>query len=248
MMIEPVSPVSDATLKKLDNVSSATVLGQLARRGYVNTWMEGVRPLSPGIHLAGRAVTLRFLPTRPDLQERIARGGSGREFNDTPRWDALEKLGPGDVLVADAMGRSHTSTGGDVVYSRVLTKGAAGIVTDGGIRDGHKVAAYGFPVFAGGSTPTIGEPFILPYSVNEPVQCGGVLVWPGDVLVGDDEGVVVLPSQLADEIADEALEHEEIEQALLEHVMEQGVSPRDYYPFNEDTKRLHEEWKSRRDG
>ena len=111
MMIEPVSRVSDATLKKLDNVSSATVLGQLARRGYVNTWMEGVRPLSPGLHLAGRAVTLRFLPTRPDLQERIARGGSGREFNDTPRWDALEKLGPGDVLVADAMGRASTSTG-----------------------------------------------------------------------------------------------------------------------------------------
>ena len=121
-------------------------------------------------------------------------------------------------------------------------------MTDGGIRDGHKVAAYGFPVFAGGSTPTIGEPFILPYSVNEPVQCGGVLVWPGDALVGDEEGVVVLPSQFADEIADEALEHEEIERALLEHVMEQGVSPRDFYPFNEDTKRLHEEWKSRREG
>ena len=247
-MIEPVSRVSDATLAKLETVSSATVLGALAKRGYVNTWMEGVRPLSPGRHLAGRAVTLRFLPTRPDLQERVARGGAGREFNDTPRWDALEKLGPGDVLVADAMGRAHTSTGGDVVYSRVLTKGAAGIVTDGGIRDGHKVAAYGFPVFAGGSTPTIGEPYILPYSVNEPIQCGGVLVWPGDVLIGDDEGVVVLPSQFADEIADEALEHEEIEQALLDHVMEKGVSPRDYYPFNEDTKKLHEEWKSRRDG
>ena len=247
-MVEPNSRVSPETLDKLSSVSSATVLGLLAKRGYVNTWMEGVRPLSPGRHLVGRAVTLRFLPTRPDLQELIARGGAGREFNDTPRWDALEKLGPGDVLVADAMGRSHTSTGGDVVYSRVLTKGAAGIVTDGGIRDGHKVAAYGFPVFAGGSTPTIGEPFILPFSVNEPVQCGGVLVWPGDVLVGDDEGVVVLPSQFADEIADEALEHEEVEQALLDHVMEKGVSPRDFYPFNEDTKRLHEEWKSRQEG
>ena len=128
-----------------------------------------MRPLSPGLHLAGRAVTLRFPADAPrSAGAHCPRGKRPRVQRHAPRWDALEKLGPGDVFVADAMGRASTSTGGDVVYSRVLTKGAAGIVTDGGIRDGHKVAAYGFPVFAGGSTPTIGEPFILPYSVNEP--------------------------------------------------------------------------------
>ncbi len=247
-MAEPVEKVPDSTLRKLESVSGATVLGLLLKRGYEHTWMRGVRPLAPGRHLAGRAVTLRFLPSRPDLQERIARGGQGREFNETPRWDALERLRPGDVLVADAMGRPDASTGGDVVYSRVLTSGAAGLVTDGAVRDGHKVAKYGFPVFAGGSTPTVGEPHILPYSVNEPVQCGGVLVWPGDALIGDDEGVVVLPSQLADEVADEAVEHEEIEQAVLEHVIERRISAKTFYPFNEETKRVYEEWKSRRRG
>ena len=109
------------------------------------------------------------------------------------------------------MGRSLTSTGGDVVYSRILTRGAAGLVTDGAVRDGHRVTAYGFPVFACGSTPTVGEPFILPYSVNEPIQCGGVLVCPGDVLIGDEEGVVVLPAQLADEVADQEDARETVE-------------------------------------
>ena len=247
-MDQTTTRVANAALRKLDNVSGATVLGCLMKRGYVHTWMEGVRPLASGRHLVGRAVTLRYLPTRPDLQQRIARGAEGREFNETPRWDALERLGPGDVLVADAMGRSLTSTGGDVVYSRILTRGAAGLVTDGAVRDGHRVTAYGFPVFAGGSTPTVGEPFILPYSVNEPIQCGGVLVCPGDVLIGDEEGVVVLPAQLADEVADEAIEHEQMEEALLEHVMERRISPKTFYPFNDETRRIYEEWKERRGG
>ena len=150
------------------------------------------------------------------------------------------------MLVADAMGLGKTSTGGDVVFSRILTKDAAGLVTDGGVRDGHKVIRYGYPVFAGGSTPTVGEPSILPYSVNEPVQCGGVLVWPGDVILGDDDGVVVLPSGLAEEIVDECEHHDEVEQAVLDYTQRERVSPRYFYPFNEETERIYLEWKSTR--
>jgi len=89
----------------------------------------------------------------------------------------LESLGKGDVWVGDAMSLTRVSTGGDMVFFRILTLGAAGLVTDGAVRDSHKVVKYGFPVFAGGSTPTIGQPNILPYKVHEPIQCGGVLVW-----------------------------------------------------------------------
>lgn len=247
-MVDPSARVSDALLKKLSGVSNATVLGLLLRRGYAKVYMEGVKTLAPGRRLAGRAVTLRYLPSRPDLQKRIALSKTADGMNDTPRWRALEALGPGDVLVADAMRLGGVSTGGNVVFSRILTKGAAGLVTDGAVRDGAKVAEYGYPVFAGGSTPTVGEPNILPYSVNEPVQCGGVLVWPGDVILGDDDGVVVLPSQLAAEILPEAARHDDEEEALLDHTMKSRVSPSKFYPFNEETKKLYEDWKRRRYG
>lgn len=242
-MIEPTAPVSDELLERYQSVSNATVLGLLAKRGYTKVYMEGVRSLALGRKLVGRAVTLRYLPSRPDLANRIATGRHGEGFNETPRWQALESLGPGDVFVGDAMGLGNVSTGGDVVFSRIVTKGAAGLVTDGGVRDGHKVAQYGYPVFAGGSTPTIGEPNILPYEVNGPVQCGGVLVWPGDVILGDDEGIVVLPAQLGGELIDEAVHHDEVEQAVLEHTQREKISPKFYYPFNEETEKIYEEWR-----
>ena len=244
-MVEPTAQVSDELIERLKNVSNATVLGQLLRRGYDKVYMEGVHSLAKGRRMVGRAVTLRYLPSRPDLGERVATGEQGEGWNETPRWRALEALKPGDVFVGDAMGLSGVSTGGDVVFSRILTQKAAGLVTDGGVRDGHKVIEYGYPVFAGGSTPTVGEPFIMPYEVNEPVACGGVLVWPGDIIMGDDDGIVVLPSQLAAEIIEEAEHHDEVEEAVIEHTQREGISPKAFYPFNEATDRLHAEWKKR---
>jgi 5-oxopent-3-ene-1,2,5-tricarboxylate decarboxylase/2-hydroxyhepta-2,4-diene-1,7-dioate isomerase len=245
LLVEASAVVSNELLEKYRSISNATVLGQLLKLGYTKTYMNGVRSLAPGRRLVGRAVTLRYLPSRPDLAKRVATGGHGEGFNETPRWQALEKLGPGDVFVGDAMGLGGVSTGGDVVFSRILTQGAAGLVTDGGVRDGHKVTRYGYPVFAGGSTPTVGEPNILPYEVNAPVQCGGVLVWPGDVILGDDDGIVVMPSQLAEELLPECIEHDEIEQAILEHTQKNRISPKSFYPFNDETMKVYEAWKKR---
>ena len=246
-MTQPMTEVTADLVERFHGVSNATVLGQLWRRGYDKVYMSGVASLAEGRRLAALAVTLRYLPSRPDLQSLIATGEHGEGFNETPRWQALEVLSPGDVLVADAMGKSDVSTGGDVVFSRILSRGAAGLVTDGAVRDGSKVVRYGFPVFAGGSTPTIGEPNILPFQVNEPIQCGGVLVWPGDLVLGDDDGVVVCPSGLAAEIIDECERHDEIEAAVLDHTQREGVSPSQFYPFNDDTERIYEEWRRRRD-
>ena len=244
-MVDVAVRVSDELLDKYRSVSNATVLGELSRRDYKKVYMNGVHSLAKGRRLVGRAVTLRYLPSRPDLQEYVTRGGHGEGFNETPRWDALEALTPGDVLVADCMGMGDTSTGGDVVFSRIVSQRAAGLVTDGAIRDGHKVVLYGYPLYAGGSTPTIGEPNVLPYEVNEPIQCGGVLVGPGDVILGDDDGIVVLPAQLAEDIYDDCVHHDEVEQAILEHTMREGTSPKLFYPFNADTEKIFEEWKAR---
>ena len=238
-MVDVAVRVSDELLDKYRSVSNATVLGELSRRDYKKVYMNGVHSLAKGRRLVGRAVTLRYLPSRPDLQEYVTRGGHGEGFNETPRWDALEALTPGDVLVADCMGMGDTSTGGDVVFSRIVSQRAAGLVTDGAIRDGHKVVLYGYPLYAGGSTPTIGEPNVLPYEVNEPIQCGG------DVILGDDDGIVVLPAQLAEDIYDDCVHHDEVEQAILEHTMREGISPKLFYPFNADTEKIFEEWKAR---
>ncbi|MFW6174961.1 MAG: hypothetical protein ACOC5K_04205, partial [Chloroflexota bacterium] len=128
-MTEPTAQVSDETLSRLSGVSNATVLGLLLRRGYRKVYMEGVKPIVPGRRLCARAVTLRSLPSRPDLAERIATGQHGEGFNETPRWQALETLSPGHALVTDAMRLGNVSTGGNVVYSRILTRNAAGLVT-----------------------------------------------------------------------------------------------------------------------
>ncbi len=243
-MNESSKKVSDELLDRFRNISNATVLGQLLRLGYDKVYMMGVDSLAKGRRLVGRAVTLQYLPSRPDLASMIATGEHGDGFNETPRWQALELLSKGDVLVADAMRQAKTSTGGDVVFSRILTQNAEGLVTDGAVRDGNKVIRYEYPVFAGGSTPTVGEPNILPYAVNGAIQCGGVLVMPGDIILGDDDGVVVLPSHLAEDIADECIRHDEIEQAVLEHTQTSRVSPKFYYPFNQETERIYREWKS----
>lgn len=142
-MVDAVVRVSDELLKKYESLSNATVLGELSRRDYKKVYMTGVHSLAKGRRMVGRAVTLRYLPSRPDLQEYVTRGGHGEGFNETPRWDALEALTPGDVLVADCMGMGDTSTGGDVVFSRIVTQKAGGLVTDGAIRDGHKVVLSG---------------------------------------------------------------------------------------------------------
>ena len=177
-MAEPLANVSDELLARYRDISNATVLGQLLRRGYEKVYMLGVESLAKGRRMVGRAVTLQYLPSRPDLQSIIATGQHGSGFNETPpRWQALEALGKGDVLVADAMGMSKTSTGGDVVFSRILTQDAEGLVTDGAVRDGHKVVRYGYPVFAGGSTPTVGRAKYpaLPSQRTDPMRrCLGV--------------------------------------------------------------------------
>lgn len=245
--------VTDDVLERLGRSETATVLFLLMARGigrkygYGPIWMEGVKTLAPGRRLIGRAVTLRNLPSRPDLQQRIAVSSTADGMNDTPRWRAVEACGPGDVFVSDALGQSNVSVGGEIVFMRLKQRGAAGLVTDGAIRDAANVVDFGLPVFAGGATPTVGETRIMPYEVNVPIQCGKVLVWPGDIVMGADDGVVVIPASLAGEIADEAERHGAVERAIMDYVERERSSPSRFYPFNEETYALYERFKEAAD-
>jgi regulator of RNase E activity RraA len=238
--------VSEETLSAIGRLGTATVHYLLMMRGIGRKYgagpirMEGVASLAPGRRLVGRAVTLRYLPMREDLQALVATSRGADGMNATPRWRVVEACGPGSVLVSDALGLSDVSTGGEIVYGRLHLRGAAGVVTDGAIRDAGPVVAMGWPVFAGGRTSMVGETRIMPYEFGVPIQCGRVLVWPGDVILGDDDGVVVIPSGLADEIARNGAQHEAVEESVLDVMRRENVAPSAYYPFNADTYALHE--------
>jgi regulator of RNase E activity RraA len=188
--------------------------------------MEGVLPYTPGQRLAARARTLRYLPPRPDLLAEVSRG------EDAPEYRAMARCGPGDVLVADIMGDARPCIFGDVKAMQLKMNKADGIVTDGGIRDLDVMNAenYNLIIYATGRTPYGGAPWAIPAEENVDIQCGGVLVRPGDVLVGDGDGVVVVPSWFAAECVEIVEEHEAVEAYIKEKIQAEGVRPGRYYP------------------
>ena len=240
-MVDVAVRVSDELLDKYRSVSNATVLGELSRRDYKKVYMNGVHSLAKGRRLVGRAVTLRYLPSRPDLQEYVTRGGHGEGFNETPRWDALEALTPGDVLVADIQGDAKTVVAGDVKLLQLKMNNADGVVIDGAIRDLDVLRDedYGLTVYATARS-LHGGPNASPAEEDIQIQCGGALVRPGDVMVGDDDGVIVVPSWMAAEVLEYATEHEEVENYIKEKIAAENVAPGKYYPPQQES---FEEWR-----
>ena len=220
----------------LRTVSCATLTAQLRRRGIRNTFLGGLRPTRPDLRLLGYAHTLRYVPLREDVTE-------PGELNAQKR--AIEAIGPDEVLVIEARGEAGAGTIGDILALRALRRGAAGIVTDGGLRDSPAVTRLDIPTYF--QTPHANVLGLLhhPLESNVPVACAGVLVMPGDVIVGDAEGALVLPAALAEEVARDALEQEEREAWAVERV-DAGESIRGVYPLSEERRAEFEEWRSRR--
>ena len=216
-----------AVLDSLRDISVATLVDALNRKGYRSSFMLGVRSLSPGQKLVGRAVTLRFLPNRADLLEETRRGP------DSPEYSAMDLCGPGDVLVVDGMGLPYASIGGEIKFHRLKQRSAEGIVTDAAIREAAVVRKYGLKLFAQNSTAKQGSTDFLPYGVNEYIHCGGVLVRPGDYIVGEDDGVVVIPHHIVQDVIAEAREHRRLEQFILQRLDQENVSPGNYYPIGD---------------
>ncbi|RSM64289.1 fumarylacetoacetate hydrolase family protein [Actinoplanes sp. ATCC 53533] len=222
------------TAALLNGVSTATLSSVLRKRGLEHMFIEGVRPARPGLRLLGTAHTLEYLPLREDLF--AARGGG---MNAQKR--AVEEIGPGQVLVIGARGEAGSGTIGDILALRALRRGATGIVTDGGLRDSPSFAALDLPTYHGPAHAAVLGRRHVPWAVGVAVACGGVLVEPGDVLVGDGEGVIVIPPGIAADVAVEAAEQERQERFIYAQVAA-GAPIEGLYPLGPARKAEYQAW------
>ncbi len=226
--------LTDELVAKINSVGTATLSSQLRRRGLNNVSIDGLSPTQPGKRLVGRAHTLRFVPNREDL---FTSHGGG--YNAQKR--AFDALGPGDVLVVEARGETGTGTVGDILALRAQVRGAAGIVTDGGVRDVDAVTAIGLPTYHAGAHPAVLGRRHVPWDTDLTIACGGATVQPGDVIVGDGDGVLVIPPGLIDELVSDAIEQERQEQFIAEQVAA-GVGIDGLYPMNNQWRAKYQEW------
>jgi regulator of RNase E activity RraA len=223
----------------LANVSTATLTTILLKKGLRNVWMRGTRPLrSGGPRRIGRAFTLRFVPAREDL--------ATPESWSSPRSTraAIEAMPSGCIAVVDAMGITDAGIFGDILCSRMKKRGAAALVTDGVVRDVAGVLGTGLPVWCSGvaAPPSVaGLTFV---GWQEPIGCGGVAVYPDDVVVADEDGAVLIPQKMLDEVVAAAPEQERMEAWILEEV-DKGVPLPGLYPMNAETKARYEAGKKK---
>lgn len=222
--------------KALRKVSTATLTSQLLKRGYRNTFLTNVRPIRPELRMLGYAYTLRYIPMREDLDLQQV------EYDNETNIQRLtvEEIGPGDVLVIDARNDATAGTLGNILATRMSVRGAAGIVSDGCIRDYPAFTTIDIPTYTQGQHAALSSIRHHPVDRNVPIGCGGVMVVPGDVVVGDAEGVVVIPAAIAEEVALDAFEQEKLEAFILKKIRG-GASIRGVYPADEQTRREFEE-------
>ena len=230
----PRHELTDETRKLLRTVGTATLSAQLRKRGLHNMTIDGVRPTRPDLRLVGTARTLRYLPLREDL---FAEFGGG--MNAQKR--AVEGLGPGDVLVMEARGDNTAGTIGDILALRAHVRGAAGIVTDGGLRDSVAVTALDIPTYHGGEHPSVLGRRHVPWETDTVIACGDTTVRPGDILVGDADGVVVIPPELAADVAADAAEQERQERFVADRVAA-GEPIGGLYPMGPVWHEKYEQW------
>ena len=226
--------LTDTLRAQLLSVSTATLSSQLRKRGLNNVSIDGLSSTRPDAKLVGRAKTLRYLPNREDL---FAAHGGG--YNAQKR--AFDALGPGDVLVIEARGERGSGTVGDVLALRAQVAGAAGIVTDGGVRDLAIVAALDIPTYHAGGHPAVLGRKHVPWDADITVACGGAAVQPGDVIVGDADGLLVIPTALVEEVVADALEQEREEEFIAEQVAA-GATIDGLFPMNAEWKDRYRVW------
>jgi regulator of RNase E activity RraA len=229
-----------STLETLRNVTTGTICTMLLKKGIRRSWMRGPTPLGlPGKRIVGPAFTLRFVPVREDL----ATPASWSNQNSTRA--AIEIMPEGCVVVADAMGVTDSGIIGDILCMRMVKRGIAAFVTDGAVRDKQGVLATGMPVWCAGVAAPASIHELTFVGWGEPVGCGGCAIIPGDVIVADDDGAVVIPKDLVDFVASEGAEHELLESWLVQQV-EKGEKLPGLYPPNEENKKRYEAWKKSR--
>lgn len=225
--------LSDATRAKLATVSTATLCTALFKRGLRNQFIQDVRPLKAKSKvMVGEAFTLRYIPAREDLNPISV-------FQDRahPQRKAVEECPPGAVFVIDSRKDPRAASAGSILVSRLMVRGVAGVVTDGGFRDSPEIAELDIPAYHNRPSAPTNLTHHQALDINVPIGCGDVAVFPGDVVVGDGEGVIVIPAHLADEIADEAVEMTAFEDFVTEQVLA-GRSILGLYPPTEEQSKI----------
>jgi regulator of RNase E activity RraA len=221
--------LSDSTRKKLEAVSVATLTTALFKRGLRNQFIQDVHPLNPAAaNMVGEAFTLRYIPAREDLNPITV-------FKDRahPQRKAVEECPPGAVMVIDSRKNARAASAGSILVARLMKRGVAGIVTDGGFRDSHEIARLAIPAYHHRPASPTNLTQHQAIDISVPIGCGDAPVFPGDVIVGDGEGVVVVPAHLAEEVATEAVEMTAFEDFVTEEVLK-GRSILGLYPATDE--------------
>jgi regulator of RNase E activity RraA len=232
-------PLSQTAKDKLSAVSTATLTTVLFKRGYRNTFIQGIHLINRAApRMVGPAYTLRYIPAREDLDHLGV-----FEDRSHPQRKGVEECPPGHVFVIDSRRDPAAASAGGILITRLRKRGVAGVVTDGGFRDSPEIAAMPFPVYH--AAPAAPTNLIRHHAadLNVPIGCGDVPVYPGDIVVGDGEGVVVIPAQIAEEVAEEAFEQTVFEDFVQEKV-EEGRSIFGVYPPAPETRQEFKRWRA----
>lgn len=238
----PSTPSADRSLltdqlkAKINDTAVATITAQLQKRGIQNATIDGPKPMHPGQRILGYAKTLRYLPKREDL---FAKFGGG--FNAQKR--AMDDVRVDDIVVMEARGETGTGTLGDILALRAQVAGANAVITDGGVRDSTAVAEVGLPVYYNATHPAVLGRRHLAWEVGGTIACGGTAVQPGDIVIGDDDGVVVVPPDLLIEVVDAAWEQDQQDGWVYEQVKD-GNPVDGLFPPNAEWKARYEAWKT----
>lgn len=224
----------------LREVSTASLTSELLKLGFRNTFMKGVMPIGSGPRLVGYAFTLRYIPAREDLDFEV-------EYDNwkNPQRVAVETIGEHEVLVIDARGETSAASFGHILCTRLQCRGVAGLVTDGALRDTPAIKKLNFPTYARSAHGTTSSVLHHPVDFQVAIACGGVMVQPGDIIVGDEEGVVVIPAHVAEEVATKCYERDQME-SWIQSKVAMGVSIRGVYPPDESTVAEYRLWKDSR--
>ncbi|MGH3292180.1 MAG: fumarylacetoacetate hydrolase family protein, partial [Trebonia sp.] len=231
-------------LRALGQVSTATLSSQLRKRGFNSVTLDGLRATRPGSKMVGFARTLRYVPFREDLFATYGATLPGGGLNAQKR--AVEQVRPGEILVIEARGDPTAGTVGDILALRAQVRGAAGIVTDGAIRDSQALHAMDLPVYYGATHPAVLGRRHVPWEVNTAIACAGVTVTPGDIIVGDADGVIVIPAHLATEVAQDAAE-QELQEEFAAAMVAKGESVDGLYPLGKRWQVAYEAWRAERE-
>jgi len=222
-------PLSNGTREKLKHVSTASISTALFKRGFRTQFIQDVRPLRLlQESMVGEAYTLRYMPAREDLNQLAV-------FRDPahPQRKAIEECPPGHVLVMDSRRDPRAASAGGILVSRLMMRGVAGVVTDGGFRDSAEIASLDIPAFHQRPSAPTNLTRHHAIDINVPIGCGDAPVFPGDIVVGDNDGVIIIPAHLADEIAAETTDQTAYEEFVTERVRG-GQSIRGLYPMTDE--------------